>query len=526
MRTARVRVRVKGTGHYLNTFEPAFDGASRGRRLANWWATRAGPNASLTYALEELRARSRDLTRKTPWAAGGLDTWVANLVGTGIVPEPKSPDKEWRSAVKENFKLWAAESDADGVLPYWGQQALAVRSMVEAGECFIRRRRRFSGDGLHVPLQLQLLEPDLLPVNWNTVAPSGNRIVNGIELDAIGRRVAYWLYRTHPGEYAVMGTVDGASLVAVPASEILHVYRPLRPGQLRGYPWLASVIAMLRDMLEYSDAELVRKKFAAMITAFITTSETAPEDTLNAKTGATAGNGNVDPGPGIASGTLEPGTTQVLMPGEDVKFSEAAEVGQSYEPFMRTTLRAIFVGWGLTYEQGTGDLSGVNFSSIRAGLNEFKRRCEALQQHIIAAQICQAVIDWWIPEAILAGVLPMPAGYGQNPRPWHACAHVAPGWRYVNPKDEVAAQIAAIRGGVTSRRQVVAENGDDVEQVDAETAADRQREDALGLTYDTRPDLVNSKGLLQPDVAPGTDGESGGGDGSGAADTGGKGANR
>ena len=81
-------------------------------------------------------------------------------------------------------------------------------------------------------------------------------------------------------------------------------------------------------------------------------------------------------GDGIALAGLEPGTLQILEPGEDIKFSDPADVGGSYSEFLRTQFRAVAAAIGITYEQLTGDLTGVNYSSIRAGLLEFRRRCE------------------------------------------------------------------------------------------------------------------------------------------------------
>jgi capsid protein len=100
--------------------------------------------------------------------------------------------------------------------------------------------------------------------------------------------VAYHLYRTHPedGALAPMSGNGGMETVRVDASEILHLFRPLRPGQIRGEPWLARALVKLNELDQYDDAELVRKKTAAMFAGFIT--RLAPEDNL-------MGEGSADP---------------------------------------------------------------------------------------------------------------------------------------------------------------------------------------------------------------------------------------
>jgi len=156
--------------------------------------------------------------------------------------------------------------------------------------------------------------------------------------------------------------------VRVPASEIIHLFRPLRPGQIRGEPWLSRALVKLNELDQYDDAELVRKKTAAMFAGFIT--RQSPEDNL-------MGEGEADAS-GVALAGLEPGTLQFPEPGEDVKFSDPADVGGSYSEFLRTQFRAVAAAISVTYEQLTGDLTGVNYSSIPAGLLEFRRRSETI----------------------------------------------------------------------------------------------------------------------------------------------------
>ena len=152
--------------------------------------------------------------------------------------------------------------------------------MLEGGEALVRLRYRRPEDALAVGLQLQVLEPEHLPVTLNTLAESGNVIRAGIEFDRLGRRVAYHLYRSHPedGLLAPMSGTGGMETVRVPADEIVHLFRPLRPGQIRGEPWLARALVKLNELDQYDDAELVRKKTAAMFAGFVTRDQ--PEDPL------------------------------------------------------------------------------------------------------------------------------------------------------------------------------------------------------------------------------------------------------
>jgi lambda family phage portal protein len=398
-------------------------------------------------------------------------------------------------AVQALWRDWTEEADATGQTDFYGLQALAARAMCEGGECLIRLRPRRPEDGLVVPLQLQLLEAEHLPLTLNTELPTGNVIRSGIEFDAMGRRVAYHLYRSHPedGRLSPMSAQGGQDTVRVPAAEIMHLYRVLRPGQIRGEPWLSRALVKLNELDQYDDAELVRKKTAAMFAGFIT--RQSPEDNL-------MGEGLSDPN-GISLAGLEPGTLQILEPGEDVKFSDPADVGGSYGEFLRTQFRAVASAIGVTYEQLTGDLSGVNYSSIRAGLLEFRRRMEAIQHGVLVHQMCRPVWNAWLDQAVLSGAIAAP-GFTRRRREYAACKWIAQGWQWVDPEKEFKAMLLAIRAGLMSRSEAISAFGMDAEDVDREIAADNARADELGLIFDSDPRRTSKDGgSAEPNAALG-----------------------
>lgn len=439
-----------------------------------------GAVAAMLATSAELRGKSRDLVRRNAWAQAGIEAFVANAVGTGIKPQSLSDDEHFKTAVQALWRDWVEEADAAGQTDFYGLQALACRAMLEGGECLIRLRPRRAEDGLSVPLQLQLLEPEHLPINLNTDLPSGNVVRSGIEFDSLGRRVAYHLYRSHPedGRLAPMSGQGGMDTVRIPAAEIIHLFRVLRPGQIRGEPWLSRALVKLNELDQYDDAELVRKKTAAMFAGFVTRAN--PEDNL-------MGEGAPD-SDGISLAGLEPGTMQMLEPGEDIKFSDPADVGGSYAEFLRTQFRAVAAAIGITYEQLTGDLTGVNYSSIRAGLLEFRRRCEMVQHSVLVHQMCRPVWAAWMKQAVLAGALDAP-GFARSGaarrRQYLAVKWIPQGWQWVDPEKEFKAMLLAIRAGLMSRSEAISAFGYDAEDVDREIAADNQRADDLGLIFDS-----------------------------------------
>ena len=465
----------------LFTTTPTYDGIGSGRRALAWSVGNPGAVAAMLFNQTELRAKSRDLVRRNAWANAALESYVANAIGTGIKPQSMLTDSTQREAVQTLWRNWTVEADAAGLTDFYGLQAMACRAMLEGGEVLLRLRYRRPEDALSVGLQLQVLEPEHLPVQMNSVAENGNLIRAGIEFDRLGKRVAYHLYRSHPedGALAPMSGNGDTSTVRVDAAEIIHMYRPLRPGQIRGEPWLARALMKLHDLDQYDDAELVRKKTAAMFAGFVT--RLVPEDNLL--------NEGLSDASGVAMAGMEPGTMQILEPGEDIKFSQPADVGGSYSEFLRMQFRAVAAAMGVTYEQLTGDLTQVNYSSIRAGLLEFRRRVESLQHGVIVHQLCRPIWQAWMDQAVMEGALNLP-GYANAKtvrRDYQACKWIPQGWQWVDPLKEADAMKAAIRSGLMSRSEAISANGYDAEDVDREIAADNARADGLGLIFDSDP---------------------------------------
>ncbi|WP_206607939.1 phage portal protein [Ferruginivarius sediminum] len=470
----------------------AYQGAGTGRRAKTWNPSRASINTILTGDLDRLRARTRDAVRNNPHAAAAREALVSNMVGTGIVPRTLSQVEARREALRLAFADWIEEADADGRCDFFGLQGMVAGGLFDGGEILVRRRRRRQRDGLSVPLQLQLIEPEHLDATFNRDLERGRTIRNGVEFDAIGRRRAYWLWRGHPGEWQT--SADAARRVRVPARDIAHIFNPLRPGQIRGVPWPATVLTRLYEIDQYDDAELVRKKTAALFAAFV------QKRTGDGATGSAAeAFGGVGDPPVEADEldiVLEPGTTQLVPDGYEMKFSEPADVGANYEVWIKQQLRTVAAGMGVTYEQLTGDLSDVNYSSIRAGLLEFRRRVEAWQHNVLVFQFCRVAWRWFAEAAVQAGVVPA-RGFAEDRRDFLRAKWIPQGWTWVDPEKEIKAVVMAIRAGIISRADAIAEFGYDAEEIDREVAAETARVERMGLVLDSIPKQTDQSGKMQ-----------------------------
>jgi len=416
----------------------------------------AGPNLANMGYLHTARSRARDAVRNVPLAARAVELDVTNIIGTGIVPRF---DDDNLGAL---WLRWEDECDAHGARDIYGLQESGVRAWRESGEAFLRMRPRRSEDGLSVPLQVELLESDMLPL-LDELAPSGNRIIQGVEFDSIGRRVAYWFHRQHPGEYGMFGA-DLGRYTRVPAEWVCHLHDSLRPGQVRGFPPLATVLQRMQQMSDYDEATIERQKQAAHFTAFFT--RPSPEAAgIDPITGEAIGNREVS--------EVAPGSGYLLLPGEDVRFPDLPSLGGEYEAFHRVQARQIAAGFGVPYELLTGDFGNLSDRTARVIINEYRRRVEQHQWHRVVRQVMRPIWLQWIRAGRLAGTIP--EGVSDAVR-W-----VPPAWPYFHPVQDVESIREEIKAGLRSRSDAIHSRGNDPRQVLRERIADQETEQEAGL---------------------------------------------
>ncbi|MDR0770822.1 MAG: phage portal protein [Burkholderiales bacterium] len=451
----------------------SYEGAGTGRRAASWKTSASGPNATLLPNLQRLRDRSRAAFRNDAYGFSVIDKMVSNHIGTGITPRPQISDKTLRIAMQDLWTDWTDEADFDGVTDFYGLQALAANCFFMAGECFGRFVQHRITDDYSVPLQVQLLAPEFVPLNKNEKLTNGNEIKAGIEFDRSGKRVAYHVCKRHPKE-------SGGSemdTVRVDASEMVHVFEPFEPGQIRGAPILTPVLLRLKTLDDLDDAVVYRQEVANLFAGFIR--KTGGEPSVSASTG--------QPDNLLSGGTdisIEPGTMQELLPGEDVTFSDPPDAGSNYAALMKQQLQAVAAGVGIPYELLTGDTDGISDRVLRIIVNEFRRRVEMRQFGIFVHQFCRPVRNRWIDVAFFSGALDLP-DYATQRRVCRRTRWVPQGWAYMHPVQDVTSKQLEVRSGFISRSETVLQRGYDSEVIDEENRSDNERADQLGLRYDS-----------------------------------------
>lgn len=433
----------------------ALDAAGGGRR---WGDARAVTSSGAVHAAAAtVAARAAHFALNDPRGARIVEVLVANIVGTGIKPRSAHPSEPLRARLHRAWNAWTDHADAEGRGDYYFLQTLAARDLVIFGEALFLLEDE-AGPAL------RRLHPEQLDRALTRRLDGGGVIVQGIEFDAFGRIAAYHIRPVMPGD-----PLAGLALAStrVPAGGVLHIFRPLMPGQVRGLSWFAPVLLPAKELDALLDAMLVRAKVAAMHVGVVTAPDGLP------------GYDSAQDG-GTLDVTLEPGAMPVLPPGRAIEFMDIPDQGGA-STLLVETLRAIAIGAGITYEQLSGDYSKVNYSSERSAKLEFRGFIESIQHHIMVFGFCRPVWSRFIRAQVLSGTLSA-CTYLADPAAFDVAKWLPPAWPWVDPQNEAAAAEIALRNHLRSRSEIIAERGYDAEDVDAEIAADAARLRALGLT--------------------------------------------
>lgn len=460
-----------------------YDGAGGGRRTEGWVTTNADANSEVLSGGPLLRQRARDLVRNNPWAPSVVSRYAAFI--SGMKPKVRvtgGPDPVAAAKAAELlWSDWGRWADADGVTNMRGLERLAVRNLVTDGGVLALRVPRRNDGALPAPLQVRLLEVDHLNTSRDAVAlPGGGKVIGGIEYDAGGRPVTFHLLKDHPG-----GVYQaGYDPVAVPASEVLHVFDPLRAEQKMGVSWLAPAVTRLADLRLLDEAEIVKKQVEACLALIISTPD--PEMLVTAKAG------EQDPRRDAWGRMIEgfsPGMVAYTAPGEQATVVNPSATGLNNDHYIMQ-LHAICAAVGMPYELGTGDLSRVSFISGRMGLIPFYLRVDEVRDTVTVPMLMDEIFDWLVEAAQVAGLLPRDAAITAD---W-----MGPERPSLQPFEEAQAQELRIRTGQEPLSYAHAKAGRDSDAVLAEYVRINQKLDADGLVFDCDPRKTDRRGTGQP----------------------------
>jgi len=485
-----------------------YAGASRSKRSLSQWITgNSDPDSVILPDLAVLRERSRDLVRNAPLATGAINTVVTNAVGQGLKLQARidretlrlddEPAEKWESKTEREWQIWSESQECDigRTMNFAAIQELAFRQTLENGDVFTIMPRLKRGDFPYL-LKLQVIEADRVCNQANK--PNSETLSGGVEKDSYGAPVNYHILKQHPGNMYAQKLMEWNIVPAFGAKtgtrNVIHLFRPLRPGQSRGVPYLAPVIESLKQLDRYTEAELMAAVISGMFTVFVETERgTADFGQFmpTSETGAQASDEDYKLGNGAIIG---------LAPGEKVNTANPGRPNQAFDPFVKAILQQIGTALEIPYEVLIQHFSS-SYSASRAALLEawrfFRNRRAWLAQNF-----CQLVYENWLAEAIALGRIQAP-GFFSNYNIRKAYSGTiwigdAPG--QLDPSKEVSAAQQRIDLGVsTLDEETVLLTGGDFERNYPRILKERRLMQAAGMWTPVTSGAAKPGNASQPD---------------------------
>lgn len=447
----------------------AYDAAGSGRRTEGWKRVGTSANSEIAVGGQKLRFGSRELIRNNPWAKKAQRVITTRVVGKGITPQIRVLNKKDYDRLKNAWQNWGETTECDyfGKLNFYGLERLAMDAVVESGAVFVQKINIASNIKATIPLKIKVLESDFLDRTRNGII-EGKTVRDGIAFDDSGRVLGYWLYFNHPGDNAMFVRFAKNASYYAPASEVIHVYRIDRPGQIDGVPWSHAVALKLRDLDDAHDAYLLRQKIAACFTAFVYDDE--------------GGGGGSEKS--VLPETMEPGLIQMLPTGKQVSFATPPGV-EGFSEFSDDELHAIAAGYGITFASLTTKLSGLNYLSGRLGELDMGKNIDEWQTLMFIPQFCDPLFAWFLQGCMLRG-------FGNPNTAW--AQWVTPTRDMVDPDKEFKVSNNRVRSGGSLFDFMRAQGDSDPEDTIRRKAEENALLDKYGIILDSDPRRTTNAG--------------------------------
>lgn len=252
-------------------------------------------DAAIYSSHERMHARIRDQVRNDSSLKGIRNTITDKVVGSGIrtfadplellikLPAQAELIDSLETALEMDHvhrEWWeSTQVDIEGRLAGPDLERLGMHEQASVGDTLFLICQDNS-PGRVVPFCLQAIERDQLDCSKDRPSDgSNNRIVNGIELDAHNRPVAYHLFDAHPGDSFVSFQAYGTSR-PVPANRVIHAFMFSRPSQSVGVSWFDAIGQDCFDGDGLVSTELQSAKKAALLAFYVKRAQAASNNNL------------------------------------------------------------------------------------------------------------------------------------------------------------------------------------------------------------------------------------------------------
>lgn len=438
--------------------------AARLSRYVDFMSSLQAAHRQRLMDLPRLRAHSRELVQDNVYAARYIELVSTNVVGpSGINFESEitgnqgKPKDAWNTTLEESFAKWGKACTTDGRLGWVEAQQLGVETSAADGEILVRLVRGYPNAW---GFAIELIDADRLDHTFNAPLKDGARIVGGVEMDAWGRRLAYWIWTVHPDDFEAK-----PRRVRIPADQILHLYREDRTQGFRGVPWMTPTMVQLNMLGRLWTSELAAANYDADRIGIIKSQAGLEGADIE------------DPSATALEISSDHATFLGLEAGQDVVFPPSQHPNSVLPPFTAYLLKGVASGLGVAYHSLSGDLAESKFSSDRTALIQERDHWRKLQGWFIRG-FCNPIYQAWLEMSVLSGAVKLPVLDLERLFAPHWDARC---WDWVDPQKDITASTMAIDRGLSTYQKELSAQGLDWRDVFAQRALEQEEAKRLGL---------------------------------------------
>lgn len=471
------------------------------KSMKGWRAKSKSPQSDIDLNLDTLRQRSRDLFMGGTLGRSAIVTPRTNVIGAGLklkaridyelLGMTREQADEWERKTEREFSLWAESKFCDALRMnnFYEMQSILFMSTLLNGDGWVALKHGESKSFFPYTLRIHLFEGDRVCTPWGATGyptissvigkndANGNRIINGVEIDNDGAVVAYWIANKYVNDPTTPMTEIKWSRVEAFGKRtgqpnILQIMESERCEQYRGVPFLAPVLQSIKQITQYTEAELTSAIILSFFTVFVKEGQTPISDFAIAE--AVPEEEKVDFDPNALE--LGSGTINVLPPGYEIETADPKRPASSFDVFVNALARQIGAALEMPYELLLKSFT-ASYSASRAALLEAWKSFR-MKRTWFANDFCQPVYEIWLAEAIARGRIQAP-GYFNDPllsKAWSQAEWYGPAPGQLDPVKEVAASKLKVENGFSTReRETIEINGGDFDR----NIAQLQRENQL-----------------------------------------------
>lgn len=444
-----------------------------------WGDIQTNPiNVDLATDLPTLVARCRYERYNNPLVEGVVETYATDVVGEqGPQLVVESDSEQFNQAYRHYWREWFSTLCVDGM----SGVDLLYRLV---GQDFT------DGDWLHQlinlsdrlpssqPVKTRLLDID--PQRLQDPLTFGPDIVGPIRRDTFGIPIEYYI--RDPKKQAMPRWRDiSIAPLPIPAEDIIHVFHSREPGQVRGFPRLASCLQEMADLRDYDHQVLDTARVQANNGMLLFTRDPAYV--------------GENPVPFQGKIALERQVAKAVPPGYEVAGQQSTQPAAYYVDFRHEKLRSLGRVVNMPLLMILLSAEDSNFSQSRIDINVIYQRGINRYQQWIEANWLKRLLEVFNREIMLAtvpGSTRTSARFLLPPKPPQI--QIRWGWEpmpQANPTDFVKTQAMKIQLGLSAPALELADAGIDEDLVLDSLATTNRKRTARGLPPLVVPPEIN-----------------------------------